>query len=87
MYYTNTVLVVLLFTDWVYYVYNLNCNYFSDVSSIYHRKCIRFVENFSLLAFDIISAVDTSEAKHSVINCATLIKVSDLQKNEASSIV
>ena len=77
----------MLFTDWVYYAYNLNCNYFSDVSSIYHRKCIRFVQNFSLLAFDKISAVDTSEAKHSVINSGTLIKVNDLQKNEASTIV
>ena len=77
----------MLFNDWVYYVYNLSCNYFSDVSSIYHIKCTQFVQYFSLLAFDKIIAVDTSEAKHSVINCATLTKVNDLQKNEASSIV
>ena len=45
------------------------------------------MQNYSLLAFDKISAADTSEAKQSVINCAALTKVNDLQKNEASTIV
>ena len=34
-----------------------------------------------------ISVYDTSEAKHSVIKCATLIKINDVQKSEASSIL
>ena len=34
-----------------------------------------------------IAVCDTSEAEHSVIKCATLIKINNVQKSEASSIL